>query len=350
MVRRGTRRLAVVDTYFPWKQSGFRYWENVEIFRQRPDTLFFTVVPNQDEFPTRVYNFSEFIPMALSHGITDIYCVFLNLALSLIGRIHLADGQSIPGSNVNLNLGPFIESHKINLHTTLYPGGGLSPSTPIDLLQIDHYYSTLFTNIHEVLTHFPNSIYVPGMINTNYYSYIPKQDVRPIQLIFSAHQGVRKNFPFLAHIFNQLDPSFHLHIIGNWEDHLHLLTNPNYTYHGLLDPDHIRPIYQRSHVFISCSTQDIEAFDGFPTTAAADAMATGCVLVTTNARHDRYVLMSGQDYIEMTEITGLLEILQWIKANFHKAMQIGINGYNTIIQRYDSKLIVKMKLNAMGLL
>ncbi len=340
----------MIDTYFPWKQSGFRYWENYEIFRQRPDTLFFTIVPNQDEFPTRVYNFSEFVPLALSYGITDIYCVFLNLALSLIGRTQLPDGQPIPGSNVNLNLWPFIQSQKINLHTTLYPGGGLAPSTPIELLQIDHYYSTIFTNIHEVLTHYPNSIYVPGMINSDYYSYSPKQDVRPIQLIFSAHQGVRKNFLYLARTFNQLDDNFHLHIIGNWQDHLHLLTNPNYTFHGLLNPEHIRPIYQNAHIFISCSTLDHEAFDGFPTTTAADAMATGCVLVTTNPRQDRYVLVSGQDYMELTESRSLIENLQWVKDNFHRAMNIGINGSNKIVKRYDSKLIVKTKLAAMGLI
>lgn len=34
------QRLAVIDTYFPWKQSGFRYWKNYEISKQKPDTLF----------------------------------------------------------------------------------------------------------------------------------------------------------------------------------------------------------------------------------------------------------------------------------------------------------------------
>lgn len=35
-----TRRLAIIDTTFPWKQSGFRYWENMEFYNQKPDTLF----------------------------------------------------------------------------------------------------------------------------------------------------------------------------------------------------------------------------------------------------------------------------------------------------------------------
>ncbi|WCK56181.1 glycosyltransferase [Aneurinibacillus sp. Ricciae_BoGa-3] len=344
------RRLAVIDTVFPWKLSGFRYWENQEIFRQRPDTLFFATNPHTDEFPTHIYNFSDFIPLALSGRVTDVYNVFLNLAVSLIGRTQLSDGTIVPGSNPLLNIWPFIQVQNIKLHTTLYPGGGLAPTTPINLLQLDKYFSSIFTNIQEIRTLYPNSIYVPGMINKDFYAYTRKQDVRPIQLVFSAHQGIRKNFPLMANAFNQLDNSFHLHIIGNWEGYLHLLTNNNYTFHGVLQPEQIMPIYQSSHVFISCSTQDHDAFDGFPTTAAADAMSTGCVLVTTNPRQDRYVLASGLDYIEINENRTLNEILQWIKNNFHQAMQIGINGSNKIRSHYDAKLVVKTKLKTMGLI
>ncbi|THG58948.1 glycosyl transferase family 1 [Bacillus sp. HUB-I-004] len=41
MKSKSNRRLAVIDTKFPWKLSGFRYWENYQIYKERPDTLFF---------------------------------------------------------------------------------------------------------------------------------------------------------------------------------------------------------------------------------------------------------------------------------------------------------------------
>ena len=48
------RRLAVVDSHFPWVVSGFRYHEGEELLRQRPDTLFFSLYRMTDPFPTRV--------------------------------------------------------------------------------------------------------------------------------------------------------------------------------------------------------------------------------------------------------------------------------------------------------
>lgn len=69
------RRLAVIDTKFPWKLSGFRYWENFNIFEQRPDTLFFATEPNDDYFPSKVYPFSDFMKVAVSEGL-QMYIVF----------------------------------------------------------------------------------------------------------------------------------------------------------------------------------------------------------------------------------------------------------------------------------
>jgi hypothetical protein len=50
--------------------------------------------------------------------ITDIYCVFLSNALSLLGY-----PSKIPGKQ-NCNISKFIESNGISVHTTIYPGGG----------------------------------------------------------------------------------------------------------------------------------------------------------------------------------------------------------------------------------
>jgi glycosyltransferase involved in cell wall biosynthesis len=352
------RRLAVVDTHFPWRQSGFRYWENFEIYSQRPDTLFFATNPYSDymgnfvssDFPTPVHNVSRLIPMVVSEKITDIYCVFLNMAVSLIGNTRLSNGFMILESRPELNILPLIYEHNIKLHTTVYPGGGLQPNTPLELCLLDKYYSTIFTNTQEVLTHYPNSIYVPGMINTEIYTQKPKPKTPPIQLLFSAHLGLRKNFHQMAEAFNQLDDSFHLHIVGNWHDYLYLLSNDNYTYHDLLDPDQAAQIYQQAHVFISCSKADWSALDGFPTTAAGDAMSTGCILVSNNPRKDRFVLQSGVDYLEITENRSLVDHLRWIKDHYDEGLSVGKNGTDKIRSLYASKVVVSTKLKAMGLI
>lgn len=352
------RKLAVIDSHFPWKQSGFRYWENYEIYRLRPDTVFFSMNPYMDpfgnntpnDFPAPVHHISQLIPKMIAENITDVYCVFLSLAVSLIGRSRLKNGITILGSSNELNILPFIQDRNIKLHTTIYPGGGLQPDTPIELCRLDDYYSTIFTNIQEVRTHYPNSIYIPGMINTSFYTYKPKPVTPPIKLVFSAHQGIRKNFPHMIEAFNQLDDSFHLHIIGNWSDYLPLLTNKNYTYHGLLEPEEAVRVYQQCHVFVSCSKKDWTASDGFPTTAAGDAMSTGCLLVSSNPRQDRYVMTSGVDYLEITKSRSLVDLLRWIRDHYYEAMTLAGNGSNKIKSMYDSKIGVTKKLRAMGLI
>ena len=342
-----SRRLAVIDTIFPWKQSGFRYWENMDIYKQRPDTLFFATNKYIDEFPTTVYDFSLFETIAKREGVTDIYCVFLNLLLSLLGACYLPDGTYMPGSNPMNNKKLFIEENNIDIHTTLYPGGGLDPGTSVEFLHIaTENCKTIFTNITEVLDVIPNSIYFPGMINTDFYSFRPKSKSKPLQLTFSAHRAERKGFPLLAQTFNKLDENFHLNIIGDWQYDLHLLTNKNYTFYGLLNPEQIKKVYEKSHIFIYPGTKDQFALDGFPTTAAADAMSTGCLLVSTNPRNDRFILENGIDYLEVKpEVNSIKNTLTWINNNFNQAMDIGKNGTNKIKTHFDSKEIVKSKLS-----
>ncbi|MFE0504338.1 glycosyltransferase [Peribacillus butanolivorans] len=341
-----SRRLAVIDTIFPWKQSGFRYWENFEIFKQRPDTLFFATRLYKDEFPTKVFGLQFFEKLAKNEGITDVYCVFLNHVVSLLGACYLADGSQMPGSNPRDSIQSIIKENNINIHTTLYPGGGLGPNTSNEFLRVvSDNCKTIFTNINEVMSVIPNSIYFPGLINTDFYSYTAKPNTEPIQLTFSAHRAERKGFPLLAQTFNQLDEHFHLNIIGNWENDLHLLTNNNYTFYGLLNPEQIKKVYDKTHVFIYSGTKDQFTLDGFPTTAAADAMSTGCLLVSTNPRNDRFILESGVDYIEVKpEVNSIRNALYGVKENFKQSMEIGKNGSNKIKNHYDSRAIVKSKL------
>ena len=253
----------------------------------------------------------------------------------------------MPGSNSRNSIQSFLKENNIRIHTTLYPGGGLDPNTSNEFLKIvERNCKTIFTNISEVMNVISSSIYFPGIINADFYSYTPKSRQDPIQLTFSAHRAERKGFPLLTQAFNQLDEHFHLNIIGDWQNDLHLLTNKNYTFYGLLNPENIKQVYDKTHIFIYTETKDQFALDGFPTTAAADAMSTGCLLVSTNPRNDRFILESGRDYLEVdASAKSIINTLIWIKNNFQTAMEIGTKGSTKIKKYYDSKAIVKSKLS-----
>ena len=105
-------------------------------------------------------------------------------------------------------------------------------------------------------------------------------------------------------------------------------------------------MYEKSHIFIYTGTKDKFALDGFPATAAADAMATGCMLVSTNSRNDRFILESRVDYLEVEpNVNSIKDTLYWVKENFQQAMEVGKNGSNKIKNHFDSKAIVKEKLS-----
>ncbi|TCP69476.1 glycosyltransferase family protein [Baia soyae] len=336
------RRLAVIDTYFPWKLSGFRYWESYEIWKHRPDTLFFASQLNSDEFPAKVFPFSQFQQVAEEEGITDVYCVFLNLTLSLLGH------PIAPGSNASLNIRSFLDQNHIRLHSTLYPGGGLNPFTPQEhiLLAADGC-ETVFSNIREVLEVATKSKHVIAAVNTDHYSYLPKAEKLPIELVFCAHNAPRKGFDMLVEAFNQLDLDFHLHLIGDWENQLYKLQNPNYTFYGPLNPAELLPIYRKSHVFMNCSVPDEEALDGFPTTSASDAMSTGCLLITTNPRNDTYFVQADTDYLKVSSSQEIVDYLNWIKTDLSSALQIGVNGAKKIHEYYSCQANVPKKLACM---
>ncbi|AZK47586.1 glycosyltransferase family 4 protein [Paenibacillus lentus] len=344
------RRLAIIDSKFPWKLSGFRYWENIQFHTLRPDTLFFATEPYSDDFPAAVHPFSQFKDLAVSEEITDVYCVFLNMVLSLLGKCTLPDGTHMPGSNPYLDIQSFLVERQIKLHTTLYPGGGLVQETRPEFLElVNNHCSTIFTNIEDILSKIDKSIYQPVVINTNFYNYIAKSWTCPIQLVFSAFNYPRKGFPLLIDTFNRLDSDdFHLHIVGDWDNQLAQLTNQRFTFHGVMVPEQLKSLYQSCEVFINCSTSDGMALDGFPTTAAVDAMSTGCLLVTTNPRNDQLILQEGIDYLKINpDEDSLFHALCWIRDHVRKARHIATHGAKTIQSRFQMEQIVKEKLSHM---
>lgn len=150
----------------------------------------------------------------------------------------------------------------------------------------------------------------------------------------------------MANVFNQLDDTFHLNIINDWERDLHLLKNKPFTYYGPLPPEELTSVYQQTHVFLYTGTQDQFALDGFTVTAAAVAMSTGCLLISTNPRNDRLTLVAGKDYLEVEAMSySFVNVLNWIKDNTEAAMKIGETGAITIRKLFDCKEVVKKKIN-----
>lgn len=341
-------KLAVIDIFFPWKQSGFRYWESMMFYELLPDTVFFSTTVHSDDFPKEVYQLARFREIAEKEQITHVYCVFLHVALSLVGRTNAPDGTVIPYAIYGIDLSEVFKEFNIKLSTTLYPGGGLTPTISSDVIKmVEAEFETIFTNIDEVLQINSEAIYVPGISHTGLYTYTPKVKKDKIELIFCAHKGIRKNFSKVIEAFNKLDDSFHLHIVGDWENDLIYITNPNHTFYGLLSPEKLVDVYKRAHVFINASSKDFAVLDGFPTTAAMDAMATGCMLITTNTRNDNYILKENIHYVKMEagNIGQLITHLNWVKDHFDDAMQIGINGSEAMREHYDARKNVKKKID-----
>lgn len=339
------RRLAVIDSKFPWMSSGFRYWESYFIQQEKPDTVFFASQPFSDPFPSKIYSVNDFEKCVEEFGITDVYSVFLNQTLSIYGREGLA-GYKIPGSNSTLyHIAKIISDKAIRVHTTFYPGGGLEPDTPQDVIRLaGSLCDSVFTNITEVKTLIDKSIYVPVPVNSEFYEFSNRQVEYPIQLVFCAMNAPRKGFPILVEAFNALNDHFHLHIVGDWQDSLHLLENQNYTFHGSLNPLQLRRLYAKGHVFVSCSTIDNRALDGFPTTAAAEAMSTGCILVSSNGRKEENNLVNGKDYFEFSGVHQLIDTLLLIKENPFLAQQVGESGAKKIRSVFDARTVAQKKL------
>jgi hypothetical protein len=86
------RRLAYIDSHFPWQRSGFRYADALALHEARPDTVFFSMYELRDPFPAPVLALAQFPRLAPSLGITDVYGVFLGFMAGALG-LHGGSGR-----------------------------------------------------------------------------------------------------------------------------------------------------------------------------------------------------------------------------------------------------------------
>jgi hypothetical protein len=91
--------------------------------------------------------------------------------------------------------------------------------------------------------------------------------------------------------------------------------------------------------------------DGFPTQAAADAMSSGCLLVSANPLGDYRVFEPGVHYIECPPDSGAMrDVLLRIAKDPHTARHIANAGASRVRERMDVRVGALAKLEHMNLM
>ncbi|HST40686.1 MAG TPA: glycosyltransferase [Conexibacter sp.] len=363
--RRKGRRLAYVDSMFPWRRSGFRYHEALAIHELLPETLFFSQWELNDPFPAPVHRLADFPAIAIGGGVTDAYAVFQLFLEGLVGLPPLP-GQPQEHAWRGLDLTEWRRMGRIRMHGSIYPGGGLEP-TPEGLArtaEVARRMSSTFSFVPEVIAGVPGVTPVDAAYTeTSFYAQTSErwEHLRPLVCLFAADASPRKGLDAVLAAFAELDPAdVHLHVVGPHLDRRAELPAEIATFHDWMTPDQLRDLHRRAHVFLSpvraeTATGPVGTYsgvvDGFPTQAAADAVSSGCLLVSANPARDDRVLESGVHYLERPPDAGALRAtIREIAADPAAARATAEAGSARWRERMDVRRGTVRKLRHMGLL
>jgi glycosyltransferase involved in cell wall biosynthesis len=355
------RRLAYLDSTFPWTRSGFRYHEATALLELAPSTMFFSLWDMTDAFPAPIYPLADFPPISVQEGITDAYAVF---QLFLAGLLGLNPSHPDPPHFMEgLDLSRLVRRTGMRLHGSIYPGGGLT-STAEGLAQaktLADRLSTTFSYVPEVLVNLPNVTAVDqAFTETRFYACTDARwkDTRRVVCLFAADAPPRKGLDVALAAFARLPSDrFHLHVVGPHEHRRDELPPELATFHGWLSPEALRGLHGSAHVFVSPVSIEPPGVpgsfagvtDGFPTQAAADAMSSGCLLVAANPSADHRVLTPGQHYLECRpEPDRLRATLEDIARDPLRMRFVADVGSRQVRERMDVRRGVGAKLRYMG--
>jgi glycosyltransferase involved in cell wall biosynthesis len=357
------RRLAVIDTHFPWKISGFRYHEAEALLSLRPDTMFFSLYRCTDPFPAPVHALEDFPSIAPAAGITDLYAVFLNLASGILG-IEATPGLSgTPGARNDISIRPVLERFGIKVHVTVYPGGGWTPNVNPDVVrEVGRRCTTVFSNIPGIDELLPDVVRVTAPLPCDFYPWSDRGTRDPtdaLRLVFAGDDQPRKGLATLLDACEMLGPEYPLTVVGPHDRFADRLTALGATRHGWLSPEELRDVVSAADVVVSPATHDLPTdgygdtglADGFPTVATAVAMLTGCAMVGSNPIRDHFLLQSGRDYVEVPERdpAALTEAIENLRADTDRLARLASTGASTLRERADAQVIARSKLAQMGL-
>jgi hypothetical protein len=355
------RRLAYLDSTFPWERSGFRYHEALSLLALRPDTLFFSTWELADSFPAPVHPLAEFPKIALREGVTDVYAVFSLFLEGLCGlRGEIEDRHPMEG----LDISGFAAEAGIRIHGTIFPGGGFT-ATPHGLDRARSLASrldTTFSYVQEVLEEVPDVVYVQqALTEVRFYRQTSGrwEQPEPLVCMFAGDDSPRKGLDVALGAFAGLDPErFHLHLVGPHEQRRGEFPEELMTFHGYLSPAELRDLHGRVHVFLSPVSAEAPGppgsfqgvTDGFPTQAAADAMSSGVMLLSANPAQDHRVLRPEVHYLERpATVEAFRATLLELADDPGRARQVAERGSDRVQVEMDVRKGVGEKLQAIGL-
>jgi glycosyltransferase involved in cell wall biosynthesis len=354
------RRLAMVDTLFPWRGSGFRFNEASEILRRRPDTVFFTQNRTPEAFHRAVYPLSDFNAVAAELGITDVHAVFINFVTGLLGLEGDPRARTVGHVVKDVSLRDTLRELDLRFHATLYPGGGLMPATDPSLIEdIASRCATVFSNTSEILDVLPGAVRVTVPMETEFYAFRPRPSGAPLRLVFAADDKPRKGLDTALAALERLSGDVRLDVVGPHEHRRDEVADERVAFYGWLKPPQLREIYWRGDIFISpvrAEGQDAPpgergVVDGFPTTAASEALCSGLALISSNPRGEDWILRAGEHYAEIpvADPAALAETITRLAADPAERARLARDGAARLREIGDVRAVVAAKLAAMGL-
>jgi hypothetical protein len=354
------RRLAYVDSHFPWRRSGFRYADALALREARPDIVFFSMYEMRDPFPAPVLPLSQFPRLAPTLGVTDVYGVFLGFMAGVLGLRR--DAGRPPEAIEGLDLSGTIAREGMRTHVGLYPGGGFFSTEAgfADAQRLVGAADSVFSWTAEIHERVPGVTPIaPALIDTAFYGHVaPDLTARPLELLFAADAKPRKGLAVALEALTALaDEPVHLHVVGPHDAPRSGSGTARATYHGWLEREELRALHRRCHVFLSPvmaeraddPTGDGGITDGFPTAAAAEAASSGLLLLSANPDADHRQLRPGVDHIELPATAeAFVDAVRAVIADPATASAIAESGARRVRERLDVRVGAAERLALMG--
>jgi glycosyltransferase involved in cell wall biosynthesis len=355
------RRLAYVDSHFPWRRSGFRYADALALHELRPDTVFFSMYETSDPFPAEVLPLAQFPKVAPALGITDVYGIFLDFTGGLLGLWNGEPGR--PGPTDGLDMSSVLRRSGIGLHAVLAQGGGFVPTE-----EGFERASRLVAAADQVMSwdplvleRMPGVVPIdPAVIDTRLFALTPRDMAsRPLRLLIAADDRPRKGVGVTLDAMRLLAGApVELHVVGPHGRRRAEVDDERIVFHGWMEPHELRDLHRRCHVFMSPVTaetpHDLEGdggvVDGFPTGAAAEAMSSGLLLVTSNPLADRRLLRAGHDHLEIeADAEAVSTAVRWVLDHPVAAATIASAGAARVRERMEARVGARHRLALMGM-